>query len=333
MAQLVRAACLTHYVEVAHAAGLDPKSMLRKARLPLACLDQPNRRIAVSSVRRLLESSAIAAGIDDFGLQMAERGGLANLGPVALLVREQATIGAAIDALARFIHIHHEAVQLSIERKDETVAIEIFLRGHPRAARQSIEMVVGTSHRIIRSLLGGHWRPLGVHFVHSAPRSPNYHRSLFGCTVTFNSTFDGIICAASDMDRPIPTADPQLARYVQSGVEAIGLRQERWDAKVAELVRSLLPSRHCTIDRVAEHLSCTRRTIHRHLAEIGTSFSAIVEAERTDLAMRLIEDSDRPLSGIAELLGFSAQSAMARWFRARFGCSISQWRRGVRPAR
>jgi AraC-like DNA-binding protein len=26
------------------------------------------------------------------------------------------------------------------------------------------------------------------------------------------------------------------------------------------------------------------------------------------------------------LLGFSAQSAMARWFRGRFGCSISQWR-------
>jgi AraC-like DNA-binding protein len=30
------------------------------------------------------------------------------------------------------------------------------------------------------------------------------------------------------------------------------------------------------------------------------------------------------------LLGFSAQSVMARWFRARFGCSISQWRSGDR---
>jgi AraC-like DNA-binding protein len=47
--------------------------------------------------------------------------------------------------------------------------------------------------------------------------------------------------------------------------------------------------------------------------------------------MRLIEDSGRPLVGIAELLGFSAQSAMARWFSGRFGCSITQWRNGVRP--
>ena len=46
--------------------------------------------------------------------------------------------------------------------------------------------------------------------------------------------------------------------------------------------------------------------------------------------MRLVEDGDRQLKEIAGLLGFSAQSAMARWFRGRFGCSITQWRRGDR---
>ena len=47
--------------------------------------------------------------------------------------------------------------------------------------------------------------------------------------------------------------------------------------------------------------------------------------------MRLIEDGDRPLKEMAALLGFSAQSAMARWFRGRFGCTITDWRKGVRP--
>ena len=80
------------------------------------------------------------------------------------------------------------------------------------------------------------------------------------------------------------------------------------------------------IERVAEHLACDRRTVHRHLAGRGTSFSTILDTERADLAMRLIEDGDRPLKEIAALLSFSAQSAMARWFRGRFGCSITQWR-------
>ena len=75
---------------------------------------------------------------------------------------------------------------------------------------------------------------------------------------------------------------------------------------------------------------CTRRSIHRHLAECGTSFSEILDAERADLALRLIEDRERPLAAVAEQLGFSAQSAMARWFKGRFGRSVSAWRSDAR---
>jgi AraC-like DNA-binding protein len=289
-------------------------------------------RIAVSSVRRLLEASAAEAGVEEFGLRMAERGGLSNLGPVALVVREQATIGTAIEALARYIHIHHEAMRLRNEQQDGVLTIALILRGgHPRAKRQSTEMALGSVHRIIASLFGGDWRPLEVHFVHSPPRDRKYHRHFFGCDVTFDSDFDAILCAASDMDRPIPTAHPMIARYLQNRIDAIDVRPEKWDDRVSELVRSLLPGSQCTIQRVAEYFACNRRTMHRHLSDCGTSFSAILDAQRADLALRLIEDPNRSLAGITDLLGFSAQSAMSRWFRGCFGCSISQWRNGIRP--
>jgi hypothetical protein len=37
---------------------------------------------------------------------------------------------------------------------------------------------------------------------------------------------------------------------------------------------------------------------------------------------------DRSLPVVAELLVLSAQSALAHWFRERFGKSITQWRSG-----
>jgi AraC-like DNA-binding protein len=332
MIDLIRSACLTHYAEVARSVGVEPAKMLRKVRLPLACLNDPNMRVAVGSVRRLLEASAVAAGVGDFALRMAERGGIANLGAVGLLVREQATVRAAIEALARFIHIHDEAMRLEIEDKDDVVTIGLWLRGgRQRATRQSTELALARVHAIIRSLFSGDWRPLEVHFMHSPPRDSRNHRRFFGCNVTFDSELDGIVCAASGMDRPIPTADPAMARHMQSRVESIDVRSENWDDKVGELVRALLPSGNCTIVRVADHLACDRRTIHRHLLDRGTSFSTILDEQRAELVMRLIEDGNRPLVETAELLGFSAQSAMARWFRGHFGCSITQWRGGVRP--
>ena len=247
------------------------------------------------------------------------------------MVREQATVGAAIEALARYIHIQDEAMRLDIDRRDDLVTIAMFLRGgQQRATRQSTELALGRVHRIITMLFAEQWRPLEVHFAHAPPRRRFYHRKFFGCEVTFNSEFDAIICRAGDMDRAISTAQPMLASYVENRIKEIGARPQAWDGKVRELVRALLPGGNGTIEHVAEHLACDRRTIHRRLSECGTTFSAILDTERSDIAMRLVEDGNRPLKEIAGLLGFSAQSALARWFRGRFGCSITDWRGGGR---
>lgn len=328
---LIRSACLAYFAEVARSVRIEPIKMLRKARLPIACLSDQDMYISANGVHRLLEVSAAAAGIDEFGLLLAERGGLSNLGPVALVVREQETAGLAIEALSRYVHIHNESIRLSIERQDDVVAMVVSETGsRPRAPRQAREMALGTLHRIIGSLFKSDWRPLEVHLARSRPGNRGFYRRFFGCNVIFDADFDAILCSAIDLDRPIPTAHPLMARYVRSRIEEIGMRSKSWSDKVTELVRSLLPNGRCTVERVAEHLGCNRRTIHRHLFESGTSFSEILDAERAALATRLIEDSNRPLAEIAEMLGFSAQSALARWFRGHFGCSLTQWRAGIR---
>ncbi|MBI5322766.1 AraC family transcriptional regulator [Bradyrhizobium sp.] len=330
MSDLIRSATLTHYPEVAQSVGIDPRAMLRKVRLPLESLERPDLRIAVSSLRRLLEASASASGVEEFGLLMAERGALANLGPVALVVREQATIGDALKALARFIHIHHEGMRLSIEPQDDVVMLAVGLRALPRAPRQSSEMALGSLHRIIRALAGEDWRPLEAHLTHPPPRNRKYYRSFFGCQLVFNAEVDALAISARDLDRPIPSSHPLIANYLEKRVEAIDVRPRQWDERVAEVVRALLNDGDCTVERVAGHFGCTRRTIHRHLAECGTSFSQVLDAERADLALRLIEDRSRPLAAVAGMLGFSAQSAMARWFKGRFGRSITEWRSDAR---
>jgi AraC-like DNA-binding protein len=331
MSDLIRSATLTHYPEIARSVGIDPLAMMRKVRLPRETLERPDQRIAVSSLRRLLEASAAASGVEEFGLLMAEHGALANLGPVALVVREQATIGEALKALVRYIHIHHEGLRLTMEWRDQIVTVAIQLRGSlPRAPRQSTEMALGSLHRVIRALAGESWRPLEARLTHSPPRNRRYYRSFFGCPLVFNAETDALVLAARDLERPIPRAHPMIANYLEKRVAAIGVRPQQWDERVAEVVRQLLASRDCSVERVAEHFGCTRRTIHRHLADCGTSFSAILDAERADLALRLIEDRSRPLASVAEMLGFSAQSAMARWFRNRFGRSITAWRADAR---
>ncbi len=332
MTDLIRSSSLSCYPEVARSVGLDPRQMMRKARLPPACLDKPDTPIAVAGLRRLLEMSAEASGAEDFGLRLAELGGLTNFGAVGLIVREQATVGEAINAFSRFIHIHHDGMRLDVARSNQTVTVTMHLRGRrPSASRQSIDVALGSVHRIIQSLFSHDWRPQEVHLHYPPPRHRKRYREFFGCPVIFNAENDAILLSAHDMERRIPSAHPLIASYLRKRIEAIETRHASWEQKVDEVVRLLLAGGDCTVERVAEHLACTRRTIHRRLAASGTSFSAILDAQRADLVVQLIEDHGRPLADIAVQLGFSAQSAMARWFRSRFGCTITEWRKGVRP--
>jgi hypothetical protein len=170
MTDLIRSAGLSCYPEVARSVGLDPRQMMRKVRLPLTIFDEPDTPIAVPALRRLLEISAAASGAEDFGLRLAERGGLTNFGSVGLIVREQATVGEAIDAFSRFIHIHHDGMKLDVVRDKQIVTITLHLRGRqPTAQRQSIDMALGSIHRIIQSLFAGDWRPLEVRLHYPPP--------------------------------------------------------------------------------------------------------------------------------------------------------------------
>src|SRR5260221_2773033 len=269
MADLIRSASLTHYPELARSVGIDPKAMLKQARLPLHCLERPDLRIAVAGVRRLLEASAEASGVAEFGLRLAEHGGFSTLGPVALVVREQATVGAAIEALSRYIQLQNEAMRLEIDRRDDLVTIAMFLRGgRQRATRQSTELALGRIHRLIASLLPVDWHPLEVHLAHSPPHRRAYHRKFFGCDVTFNSEFDAIILHARDMDRAIPTAHPMLASYVEDRVKEIGTRPGNWDGRIGDMVRALLAGRERTAATVAAHLACAPPATHRRPAEV-----------------------------------------------------------------
>jgi AraC-like DNA-binding protein len=330
---LIRSACLTDYAEIARSVGLEPLRMLDAVGLPRSCLRDPDMKIPVGAVARLFEASARAAGIEDFGLRLSERRRLSVLGPVGLIMREQPTVRKAIEALARYSRLHNEAMRIAIRQAGDVVIMspELVVR-RPGTMRQSIDLSVGVLYRILRIFLGDRWRPQSVAFIHPAPRRRDTYRRLFGTRVEFGADFNGIVCASRDIDVPMPAFDPAMARYVHQYLESVvGRPQVSTAEKVRELVTAMLPSGRCSIETVAAQLGVDRRTLHRHLAQDGETFSAVLDAVRTETVTRYLENRNRPLYVIAEMLGFSALSAFSRWFRAHFGCSVSSWRKANGP--
>lgn len=329
MTGLVRSASLTQFAEVAAACGLDARALVREVGLPLRCLDDAELKVPAAAVGRLLELAARRGNEPAFGLRLAQSRRLSNLGPLALLVRDEPTLRQVLDALVRYIHLHNEALALRVEQVGDLVSIHAELAHEGREPlRQATELVVAVTFRVLSIFLGAAWRPRLVCFAHRAAPSDAMHRRMFGQAVEFGHAFNGIVCRAAELDAPNPGADPVLARYAQ------GLLAHRLPTtpgtidRVRQLAVLLLPRGHCRVEVVAQHLGMDRRTVARHLAAEGTSFSGLVDALRRDLFERYRRDGARSLGEVAELLGFAAPSALSRWHRSAFGAAA----RDVWPA-
>ena len=333
MGAVIRSASLTNYAAVARSSGLHLERMLREFDLPAACLERPDLLVPIDAVRSLLEVSAIRSGVPAFAILMAEARRLSNLGPFGLFVRAQATHRRALDAFAAYGRRINEALLLSVEDVGDVVVLrEELVFGHGGPVRQATELAVAVAFRTLRELLGTRGRPLRVCFAHDAPRDVAVHERFFGPFVEFGHDFNGIVFARADLDQPNPEADPELARI------ALRLLDVEFPAKdgssigdVRRLVVMLLSTGTCSIDRVAQRLGMCRRTLHRHLAAEGETFSGIVDAIRGELAERYLA-SGRTIIDVATLLGFSTASSFSHWYRRRYRERPSRRRSEIRGA-
>jgi len=334
MSALVRAAALTNFAELARGLGLEPLQLMASVGLQPRVLEEPDLRIPVDRVGELLERAATLSRCESFGLRMAETRQLSNLEPVGMLIRDQPTLRDSLAVLLRYHLALNGGIALVIEEKAGVVVIrEEVLTGGRGSVRQSIELAVGVMLRLMRQFLGAEWRPRRVCFIHEAPQDIATHLRVFGPCVEFRHDFNGIVCGRQDLDTVNPHADPAMARYAQQFLDA-ALREPGAAPSLLDDVRRaallLLPSGRCSMEQVADQLGIVSRTVQRRLAEEGTSFSDLVNQLRVELAQRYVELSDRPLTDVAALLGFSAPSGFSRWYSGQFGCSPSEARQKAR---
>ncbi len=328
MTALLRTAVLTHFADLAALCGLEARTLVNAVGLPTRCLSEPDLMVPAERVGRLLEMAATQAREPAFGLRMAESRRLSNLGPLALLVRDEPTLRRALDVLVHHMHLHNEAIAVQVSEDGGLVVIRTeVLSDGGGSPRQATELVVGATCRVLQVMLGVNWHPRLVCFTHAAPPSLAVHQRVLGPAVEFGHEFNGIVCTAADLDTPNPGADPVLARYGHKLLSAATLRSARMTDRVRQLVVLLMPRGLCRIDAAAQHLGINRRTVHRQLLAEGTSFSAIVEAVRLDLARRYVGTATRPLIEVAGLLGFTSPSAFSRWYRSNFGSTAAEHRK------
>jgi AraC-like DNA-binding protein len=329
MVSLLRSASAHNYPEVARSVGLDPLPLLRAVHVSPLDLENPDTRVPLEPLLKLLEMTAEQSGVEDIGLRMAETRRLSDFGPLGLLGYVEATVRDALQSIFRYMPAHTSAFEVSLQEAGGIAVIRGGFNPIPNQPyRQGIEQSLGVIYRLLHQILGDGWRPRRISFAHSAPKVLSRYQKLFRVPVDFDAEFDGIILDSKDLDRPIASADPVMAAYLHRQLETlIGASSADLGNQVRHAISELLPSGRCSSANVARKLGLSQPTFFRRMAKQRVNYRAILNTLRQELARHYMRNDARPIKEVADLLGFPCPSAYTRWFKQAYGCSPREWRK------
>src|SRR5436190_2357940 len=142
--EIVRAAALTGYFEVADKLHLDVMSLLRKAGLSRSMVNNRNRMLPARSVVQLLQESSVTSACPTFGLLMAEQRKLSDLGAISVLIVHQPTLRDALSVLGEYRNRINTNLTLQVEQQGDTVVLcEHFSLNPPMVSRQVNDLALG----------------------------------------------------------------------------------------------------------------------------------------------------------------------------------------------
>jgi AraC-like DNA-binding protein len=189
-----------------------------------------------------------------------------------------------------------------------------------RAASGTRSEVLASCHDLASSHIS-----VGQLTSHEAP-----YRAALQSPVRFGAGQDQFILAATDLARPLPSANPALFAVFEQHAEGVlgGLSaRDTAAARVAAVVASRLRGRVPPIGEVASELAMSARNLQRALQAEQRTYQDVLDEVRAGLARRYLADAQNTVSQVAFLLGFSEAAAFHRAFKRWTGQTPSELRR------
>lgn len=333
---MVRVDALRKFHEVVTRLGGDAKRLLAKVQIDAAILHNRHAVIPYRSLVLVLEHAAAELRCADFGMRLAAaQGGMKVLGPLEFAMRNSRTLREAFNYCADHVQVYSTASRMHAQagRTPNTLFFHLeILEGRLPPHPQSIERALLLTQNISLSISQDKVRAREAWFRHEALAPPDAYREYFGCEVRFGQSMHGLVFADSDLDLPIPGADPQIYELSTDFIENhFPATDSILSTRVRTLVERLLLEGDCTYGSVASMLGMHPRTLQRRLHAEGQSVESIKDSVRRDIALRYLKQPSVPLIRIAKMLGYSETSALSRSCYRWFSLSPRQLRAGAMP--
>jgi AraC-like DNA-binding protein len=303
----------------AKAAGVDLRPILKRLSLTLRDIEDEGIRLGVTTQIECLNMLAEAMNDRLLGFHVALDMDLRRTGFLYYVAASSDTLGSALRGLARYSAMINEGIKIETEFGD-TVRVGFEFAGVSRRSdRHQIEAWITAIVRCCREIAERELQPVAVRLVHARIAESGKIDSFLGRTIEFGAERDEVLLAGESARLPVANADRYLNSLLTGyGESALARRKARSgviQTDVENAVAALLPHGGVRIERIAQKLGVTPRTLRRKLAAEDVTFAGILEDLRFALAKDYLAEHGLSISRIAWLLGYTEVSAFSHAFR------------------
>ena len=277
------------------------------------------QELPFETYNNLLEWSALKLENDHLGITVALATSIKKLGILGFLIHNCANIEEYCRVLERYLPILQRGASIRFSQNAENcqLSYQVFSTD-TKHNRQDSELTLAIMIQVLRRCLGQKWTPNDVFLMHEAPENQTVHHAVFGTSIHFNYAYNGFSFDKTLLPIAFSDIDPALLRILirqaDQSLEQINKTQDIVK-HVRLLIAASLGQQALNSDKIAFNLHMSRRSLHRHLKEQGTSFQEIKNQIIITTAKQALAETQASITDIALQLGYSEISAFIRSFK------------------
>ncbi|MEH3774735.1 AraC family transcriptional regulator [Enterobacter asburiae] len=314
--------------------GVQPGHVLRRAGLPDDLLSRGRQGLSTEDYFRFWRALETEASDVMFPLRIVETLSAESFNPPLFAALCSANLVQAVQRLARYKQlVAPMSLEVDMGEAGELVVTPRWLSMQTDVPYSLQVAEIAFFVRLARLATREHIKARRV-LLPQLPSSDYTRRyeSFFGASVQYGEG-PGITFAAVDALRPFLTVNESMFRAFEPDLRR-RLSELDATATAAERVRAvlleLLPGNAATIEKTAERLGLSKRTLQRRLEDEGENFRTLVNAVRENLARHYLRNTTMSGGEIAFLLGFEDPNSFYRAFQGWTGQTPDSARNAMR---
>jgi len=308
-----------------------------QSKLPGRVVESPDCYAPTESVWAFIGKMARSQDIPDLGLRVGYEGGLKIMGQG--LTGELERGGSLLRGLQNFSRvIHRESSEMACWLSEDGDEVRFHLRKtfDPGVLgyRQTEWLGLMAMLTAIQFFAGPDWQPTRIS-IRSKGSAPELASELFGNTELPTGQAEIYIAFPRTMLALGHASHGTDPRFDRPKPLAIALGDEEPAAGFASRLRQCLKpylfDGYPDVRLAADLIDTSPRTLQRRLRGLGTSYRAVVDGARLDLATIMLTQTDATAAEIGNIVGYSDPSHFARAFRRFTGMSPREYRLAQDP--